>query len=92
MSHELATKIRHLCLLEPNTKVRCISDAVCRFVYLLDKPARKQRLDGKSYFVYRAYNLKVRNADIEALIHIGVPHNPNIGDKEGSEVTLKNKN
>lgn len=41
--------------------------------------------------MYCTYNLKVRNADIEALIHIGVPHNPNIGDKEGSEVTLKEK-
>lgn len=42
--------------------------------------------------MYHAYNLKVRNADIEALIHIGVPHNPNIGDEEGSEVTLKKNN
>lgn len=41
--------------------------------------------------VYCTYNLKVRNADIEALIHVGVPHNPNIGDKEGSKVPLKQR-
>ncbi len=38
--------------------------------------------------MYFTYNLKVRNADIEALIHISMPHNPNIGDKKGSQVTL----
>lgn len=37
------------------------------------------------------YNLKVRNADVEALVHVGVPHNPDIGDKEGSEITLKER-
>ena len=35
------------------------------------------------------YNLKIRNADIEALIHIGVPHNPDIGNKKGSKITLE---
>lgn len=35
------------------------------------------------------YNLEVRNADIEALIHIGMPHNPDVGDKESSKITLK---
>lgn len=45
----------------------------------------------KGYLVYCTYNLKVRNADIEALIHIGMPHNPNIGDKEGSKVTLRER-
>ena len=35
------------------------------------------------------YNLEVRNADVEALVHIGVPHNPDVGDKEGSKITLK---
>lgn len=39
--------------------------------------------------MYCTYNLKVRNADIEALVHIGMPHDPNIGDKEGSKITLK---
>lgn len=38
------------------------------------------------------HNLQVRNADIEALVHIGVPHDPNIGDKEGSQVTLRDRN
>lgn len=44
---------------------------------------------GDIYF--NTHNLQVRNADIEALIHIGVPHDPNIGDKEGSQVTLRDR-
>lgn len=35
------------------------------------------------------YNLKVRNADIEALVHVGMPNNPNVSDEEGSKVSLK---
>lgn len=46
---------------------------------------------GKHYLVYYTYDLQVRNADIKALVHIGVPHNPNIGDKEGSKVSLKER-
>lgn len=38
------------------------------------------------------HNLQVRNADVEALVHIGVPHDANISDKEGSEVTLRDGN
>lgn len=45
----------------------------------------------RCYLVYHTYNLKVRNADVEALVHVGVPHNPDIGDKEGSEITLKER-
>lgn len=41
--------------------------------------------------MYCTHNLKERNADIEALIHIGMPHNPNIGDEEGSKITLKER-
>ena len=41
--------------------------------------------------MFHTYNLKVRNADIEALVHIGMPHDPNVGDKEGSKVTLKKR-
>lgn len=41
--------------------------------------------------IHCTHNLQVRNADIEALIHIGVPYNPNISDKEGSQVTLRDK-
>lgn len=38
---------------------------------------------------FLTYNLEIRNADIEALIHIGMPHNPNIGNEKGPKVTLK---
>ena len=43
------------------------------------------------YLVFYTYNLEVRNADIEALIHIGMPHNPNIGDEESAKITLKER-
>lgn len=42
-------------------------------------------------FSYYTYNLEVRNADIEALVHIGVPHNPNICDKESPKIALKGR-
>lgn len=42
-----------------------------------------------NHFEHFTYNLKIWNADVEALIHIGVPHNPNIGNKKGSKITLK---
>lgn len=35
------------------------------------------------------YNLKVRNANIEAFIHVSMPHDPDIGDKERTKITLK---
>lgn len=37
-----------------------------------------------NHFEHFTYNLKIWNADVEALIHIGMPHNPNIGNKKGS--------
>lgn len=39
--------------------------------------------------MYYSYNLEVRNADIEALVHICMPHNPNIGDEESPKITLE---
>lgn len=47
---------------------------------------------GWAHFKYFTYNLQIGNADIEALIHVGMPHNPNIGNKKGSKITLKDAN
>lgn len=44
------------------------------------------------FLISCTYNLKIRNADIEALVHVGVPHDPNISDEESSQVTLVDKN
>lgn len=43
------------------------------------------------FIVYYTYNLEVRNADIEALIHICVPYNANISNEECPQITLRNK-
>lgn len=40
-------------------------------------------------FLNNTYNLEIRNADVKTLIHIGMPYNPNIGDKEGPKIPLK---
>lgn len=52
----------------------------------------KASTTGRAHFKYFTYNLKIRNADIEALIHVGMPHNPNIGNKKGSKITLTDAN
>ena len=41
--------------------------------------------------MYYTYNLEVRNADVEALIHISMPHNPNICDEESPKIALKER-
>ena len=35
-----------------------------------------------------AHHLQVRYADVETLIHVGVPHNPHIGDVDRTKITL----
>lgn len=51
----------------------------------------QQKLYILTQAIFFTYNLEVRNADVEALIHISMPHNPNISNKEGSKVTLNER-
>ena len=34
-------------------------------------------------------NLDVRDGDVEELVHLGVPHEPDVGDDGGPQITLK---
>lgn len=43
-----------------------------------------------NFIIFRkTYNLQIWNADVEALVHVGMPHDPHVSDKKGSKITLK---
>lgn len=41
--------------------------------------------------VQYTYDLQIGNADVETLVHVGVPNDPNIGDEERTEIPLETR-